>query len=120
MYARDAWSSEAVIFMLLSVPFYSLKRDILKLLRTLPHFYISEHLPTCLNRRETTSRMRAAEIRSDVVLLLVQPSLLICKVGCFWSFCHQPNNLFNSLPVFDSAMQIDSGGSAEGMIKSPG
>lgn len=63
---------------------------------------------------------RAAEIRSDVVLLLVQPSLLICKVGCFWSFCHQPNNLFNSLPVFDSAMQIDSGGSAEGMIKSPG
>ena len=36
MYAGDAWSSEAVIFMLLSVPFYSLKRDILKLLKPFP------------------------------------------------------------------------------------
>lgn len=120
MYAWSACSSETVIFTLIFMPFYSWKTDIFKSDKIhLSHvsFRIQEHAGT---RRAVTSRSQTGEISLMWSYFSSCLHFWFTKWDVSGRLWNWQNNLFNSQPRFDSAMQIDSMGGQSQWKKSRG
>lgn len=120
MYAWSARSSETVIFTLIFMPFYSWKTDIFKsdkihLGRV--SFRIPEHAGT---RWAVTSHSQTGEISLMWSYFSSCLHFWFTKWDVSGRLWNWQNNLFNSQPRFDSAMQIDSMGGQSQWKKSRG